>query len=123
MAPGAQPGDRAAIRRPIDTGAAAPARAASTATWLSAGRAATGLVARGWWAKSRRRAFREAVKRAGIENFTFHDLRHTAINNWRQAGHDYLRIMAVSGHKTMSVFKRYNTVTREEIFSLVRQAE
>jgi integrase len=66
-----------------------------------------------------KRSFATACKTAGIEDFTFHDLRHTAINNWRQAGHDYFRIMAVSGHKTMSVFKRYNTVDREEIKKLV----
>ena len=66
-----------------------------------------------------RKAFAAAVKRAGIEDFTFHDLRHTAINNWRLAGHDYFRIMAASGHKTMSVFKRYNSVSREELKALV----
>jgi integrase len=64
-------------------------------------------------------AFKAAVKRAGIEDFTFHDLRHTAINNWRLQGHDYFRIMAVSGHKTMTVFKRYNTVSKEELKALV----
>jgi integrase len=65
------------------------------------------------------RSFVTACKRAGIEDFTFHDLRHTAINNWRLQGHDYFRIMAASGHKTMSVFKRYNTVSREELRALV----
>jgi hypothetical protein len=47
------------------------------------------------------------------------DLRHTAIINWRPQGHDYFRIMAVSGHKTMTVFKRYNTVSKEELKALV----
>jgi integrase len=65
-------------------------------------------------------AFNAAVKRAAIEDFTYHDLRHTAINNWRLQGHDYFRIMAVSGHKTMSVFKRYNTVTKDELKTLVQ---
>jgi integrase len=65
------------------------------------------------------RSFVTACKRAGIEDFTFHDLRHTAINNWRLQGHDYFRIMAASGHKTMSVFKRYNTVSKEELKALV----
>jgi integrase len=66
-----------------------------------------------------KKSFVTACKRAGIEDFTFHDLRHTAINNWRLAGHDYFRIMAVSGHKTMSVFKRYNTVSKKELQALV----
>jgi integrase len=66
-----------------------------------------------------KRSFTTACKRAGIEDFTFHDLRHTAINNWRLQGHDYFRIMAVSGHKTMNVFKRYNTVSKDELRALV----
>jgi hypothetical protein len=53
------------------------------------------------------------------EKLTAHDLRDTAINNWRLAGHDFFRIMTVSGHKTMTVFKRYNTVSEEELKALV----
>ena len=63
--------------------------------------------------------FDEARQAAGLEDFTFHDLRHTAINNWRLQGHDFFRIMAVSGHKTMNVFKRYNTVSKDELKVLV----
>ena len=33
-----------------------------------------------------RRAHDSVCKKANIENFTFHDFRHTAITNWRQAG-------------------------------------
>ena len=66
-----------------------------------------------------KKSFVTACKRAGIERFYFHDLRHTAINNWRLAGHDYFRIMAATGHKTMEVFKRYNTVSRDELKALV----
>ena len=62
--------------------------------------------------------FRNACKEAGIENFRFHDLRHVAINNWRKAGHDYFKIMKTTGHKTMAVFKRYNTVDDVEFKSL-----
>ncbi len=63
-------------------------------------------------------SFKTACKRAKIENFTFHDLRHTCINNWRLQGHDFFRIMAASGHRTMEVFKRYNTVTLDELKKL-----
>jgi len=66
-----------------------------------------------------KRSFATACKQAGIEDFTFHDLRHTAINNWRMQGHDYFRIMAASGHRTLSVFKRYNTVSKDELKALV----
>jgi len=66
-----------------------------------------------------KRSFKTACRKAQIEDFRFHDLRHTCINNWRLQGHDFFRIMAASGHKTMDVFKRYNTVTEEELMKLV----
>ena len=66
-----------------------------------------------------REVFEAACRRAEIEGFTFHALRHTAINNWRLQGHDYFRIMAASGHKTIQVFKRYNRVSEAELKTLV----
>ena len=59
-----------------------------------------------------------AVKKSELGDFTFHDLRHCAINNLRLAGNDHFTIMAISGHKTTSVFKRYNVVTEEELRSV-----
>ena len=66
-----------------------------------------------------REGFESACRKACIDDFTFHDLRHTFINNQRLAGHDYFRIMAATGHKTLSVFKRYTTVSRKELKALV----
>jgi len=60
-------------------------------------------------------SYNTALKKAGIENFTFHDLRHCSVNNLRLAGNDYFTIMAASGHKTVSTFKRYNLVTEEDL--------
>jgi integrase len=54
-------------------------------------------------------AFNGACRRAGIEGFHFHDLRHTAVTNMRRAGIEYLTIMTITGYKTMAVFKRYNS--------------
>ena len=62
-----------------------------------------------------RRSWKTALKNAGIKDFVFHDLRHCALNNLRKAGNDFFQIMALSGHKTMSVFKRYNLVTEDEL--------
>ena len=60
-------------------------------------------------------SFQSACEKAKIEDFTFHDLRHCALNNLRKAGNDFFQIMALSGHKTMSCFKRYNLVTEDEL--------
>jgi integrase len=69
--------------------------------------------------KAIREIFEAACRKAGIEEFTFHDLRHTTINNWRLQGHDYFRIMAATGHTTLDVFKGYNTVSKDELKALV----
>ena len=68
-----------------------------------------------------KRSFASACKKAGIMDFKFHDLRRTSINNWRLQGHDFFRVMAASGHRTMEVFKRYNTVTEDELMKLVKE--
>jgi integrase len=62
-----------------------------------------------------KRSWKTALKNAGIKDFVFHDLRHCALNNLRRSGNDFFEIMALSGHKTMSCFKRYNLVTEEEL--------
>jgi len=66
-----------------------------------------------------REAHESACKKAEIDDFHFHDFRHTCINNWRKDGHDYFKIMAASGHRTISVFKRYNMVDEAELRTLV----
>jgi len=68
-----------------------------------------------WW---NRKEFVKAVNMAGLGDFTFHDLRHCAINNLRLAGNDHYSIKKVSGHKTDIAFQRYNLVTEEEILGM-----
>jgi integrase len=65
-----------------------------------------------------KKSFAAARGEAGIEDFIFHDLRHPATTDWRLQGHDYIRIMAAAGHKTMTTFRRYNTVPQEELKTL-----
>ena len=60
-------------------------------------------------------SFKTALLRAGIEDFCFHDFRHCAVTNLRKAGNDYTTIMKASGHKTMSMFLRYNLVNEEDV--------
>lgn len=54
-----------------------------------------------------RTAWRTAIKKAEIENFKFHDLRHTTASYLRQSGHSLGDIADVLGHKTLTVTRRY----------------
>jgi len=71
--------------------------------------------------KSTGKLLEGAWRKAGMDHFTFHDLRQTAGNNWRLQGHDYFRIMAATGHTTLSVFKRNNTVSQGALTALIRE--
>jgi integrase len=63
----------------------------------------------------------EACEKAGIRDFRFHDFRHCAITNWRRKGIDFLTIMKASGHRSLAMFQRYNTVTEADLRALVGQ--
>jgi integrase len=58
-----------------------------------------------------------------VTSATFHDLRHTFVTDARRAGIDYFRIMAMTGHKTMAVFKRYNPVDARDLRQAMRQMD
>jgi len=62
-----------------------------------------------------RKEYLKALKIAGIEDFTFHDLRHCALNNLRLAGNDRYVIKKASGQETDSAFQRYILVTEDEM--------
>jgi integrase len=62
-----------------------------------------------------RKGYNEAVEKADLGDFNFHDLRHCAINNLRLAGNDHFLIKQASGHKTDVAFQRYNLVTEDEM--------
>ncbi len=50
--------------------------------------------------------FHGACRRAGIENFRFHDLRH-AFARWAQSGMDLYRLSRILGHATTQMTPRY----------------
>lgn len=54
-----------------------------------------------------RTAWRTAIQKAGIENFKFHDLRHTTASYLRLNGHSLGDIADVLGHKSLTVTRRY----------------
>lgn len=52
-------------------------------------------------------AWRRAVANARVEDFRFHDCRHTAASYLAQSGASLLEIADVLGHKQLAVVKRY----------------
>lgn len=54
-----------------------------------------------------RRSFRLALKKAGIEDFHFHDLRHTFATRLVQAGIELYKVQRLLGHKSPMLTQRY----------------
>jgi integrase len=55
-----------------------------------------------------RSAWEVALKAAGIEDFRFHDLRHTYASWAAHAGMDIRRLQRLLGHKTLAMTQRYS---------------
>ncbi|KPK77300.1 MAG: hypothetical protein AMJ89_02675 [candidate division Zixibacteria bacterium SM23_73] len=61
-----------------------------------------------------RRSFENACRRANIEGFTFHDLRHTFASRLVRAGVDLITVKDLLGHYSVKTTERYTHSNREQ---------
>ena len=62
------------------------------------------------------------MKRANIENFHFHDLRHEAVSRFVEIGLSDQEVAAISGHKSMQMLRRYTHLRTEDLVEKLDQA-
>ena len=73
--------------------------------------------------KSYRKAWKTACRKAGLPGRIPHDLRRTAVRNLVRAGVSEVVAMKMTGHKTRSIFDRYDIVSQGDLNDAARKLE
>lgn len=66
-------------------------------------------------------SWNSAVKKAGLKDFRFHDLRHSAASYLAMNGASLAEIAEVLGHKTLAMVKRYAHLSEAHTASVVER--
>ena len=62
-----------------------------------------------------RGVWRRAVKKVGIDNLRFHDLRHEATSRFFEKGLNVMEVAAITGHKDLRMLQRYTQLRAEKL--------
>jgi len=66
------------------------------------------------------RVWVQAMKRAEIADFRFHDLRHEATSRFVEAGLSDQEVASITGHKSMQMLRRYTHLRSEDLVSKIQ---
>ena len=69
-----------------------------------------------------RHAWDRLVKRAGIQDLRFHDLRHEAVSRFFEMGLSVPEVALISGHKDYRMLERYTHMTAEYVSNKINHA-
>jgi integrase len=70
-----------------------------------------------------RKAWRSACRKADVPGLIFHDLRRSAVKHLDEAGVSRDVAMQISGHKTQSMYSRYNIVNTKRTRQALEQTQ
>lgn len=70
-----------------------------------------------------RESFENAVERAQIKDFRFHDLRHTAASYMAMAGATQGELMAILGHRSPTMTRRYAHYSQDHLKGVMEKAQ
>lgn len=60
-----------------------------------------------------------AIKRAKIDSFRFHDLRHESTSRFFELGLNIMQVAAITGHKDLKMLKRYTHLRAEDLAQML----
>lgn len=59
--------------------------------------------------------WKRVIKRSGIIDLKFHDLRHEAVSRFFELGLNVMEVSTISGHKELSMLKRYTHLSADAL--------
>ncbi len=92
-----------------------PLSTTAVETLRSLPRNLNGQVFGGLTSEAVKQSFVRAVRRAGIEDLRFHDLRHEATSRLFERGLNIMEVAAITGHKDLRMLRRYTHLRAEEL--------